>query len=150
MSPTRKVVLMIIGAAAVLLIIGQLVMGQMLIGGQVRFQKAHQHSGYTAVVVTMVYFLALLVSRRPGDETPARRNPLGAIAGSVAAALLLSQVVLGQLILDGRKDLIKVHQHTGYTTVAVCLIFIGASLIALARTPARAFGLNDRSDFGRD
>ena len=51
------------------------------------------------------------------------------ILGALAALFLVSQVVLGQLILGGRSDLIKAHQHTGYTTVVLGL----GALLAIRR-----------------
>jgi hypothetical protein len=59
------------------------------------------------------------------------------LLGSLAAVFLVAQVVLGQLILSGRSNLIKAHQHTGYTTVVLALAYIGISLAAIAALPAR-------------
>ena len=56
------------------------------------------------------------------------------ILGVFALALVLSQLVLGQLILGGPTNvakLIKMHQHTGYTAVAVSGIYILSSLYAI-------------------
>ena len=62
------------------------------------------------------------------------------IGGAVAAILVFSQLVLGQLILSGRQDLIKAHQHTGYTAVVVALVYVVASLIAISKVPSRPKG----------
>jgi hypothetical protein len=59
------------------------------------------------------------------------------ILGVLAAVLIVAQLVMGQLILSGRADLQKAHQHSGYMTVVFCLIYIGASLAAIAALPAR-------------
>ena len=60
----------------------------------------------------------------------------GYIAG-MAALLIVGQLVLGQLILSGRGDLIKAHQHSGYTAVVVALIYIVLSLVWIASSPTR-------------
>jgi hypothetical protein len=57
------------------------------------------------------------------------------IGGFLAAALLVGQVVLGQLILSGSANLIKAHQHSGYTAVVVSLLYIGCSLAVISRLP---------------
>lgn len=59
------------------------------------------------------------------------------ILGFVAAAFLISQVVLGQLILGGRVNLIKTHQHTGYTTVVIGILYLIVSLKVIASLPTR-------------
>ena len=63
-------------------------------------------------------------------------KPLLIILGFLAAALIIAQVALGQLILSG-SDLRKAHQHTGYLTVAVSLVYIVLSLITIVSTPKR-------------
>ena len=63
------------------------------------------------------------------------------ILGVLALVLVLSQLVLGQMILAGPNNvakLIKMHQHTGYTAVAVSGIYILASLCAIFRAPGRS------------
>jgi hypothetical protein len=60
-------------------------------------------------------------------------KPLLMIAGFVAAALLICQLVLGLLILRGQTSLLKAHQHSGYLTVAVSLIYIVWSMAVFAR-----------------
>jgi hypothetical protein len=60
------------------------------------------------------------------------------VLGFLAAALIVGQLVLGQLILGGRADLVKAHQHSGYTAVVVALLYIGLSLpriIGSSRAP---------------
>ncbi len=60
------------------------------------------------------------------------------LLGLVAAGFLISQVVLGQLILGGRTNLIKAHQHTGYTTVVVGILYLVFSLKVIASLPTRS------------
>lgn len=55
------------------------------------------------------------------------------LLGVVAALLIVGQLVLGQLILSGRVNLVKAHQHSGYTAVLVSLVYIVLSLKTLAR-----------------
>lgn len=62
------------------------------------------------------------------------------ILGILALALVLSQLVLGQMILSGPNNiekLRKMHQHTGYTAVAVSGIYILSSLYAILTSPKR-------------
>jgi hypothetical protein len=59
------------------------------------------------------------------------------VLGTLSALLIISQLVMGQLILSGQAEWIKRHQHSGYLTVAVALVYIIFSLIAIASTPAR-------------
>lgn len=56
-------------------------------------------------------------------------------AGILAAVFLVGQVVLGQLILAGRADLVKAHQHSGYTAVVFSLLYIAFSLVVIAKLP---------------
>jgi hypothetical protein len=49
----------------------------------------------------------------------------------LTAILILMQLVMGQLILSGRQDLIKAHQHTGYTAVVLALVYVGVSVKAI-------------------
>jgi hypothetical protein len=60
------------------------------------------------------------------------------VLGLLSALLILSQLVLGQLILSGRATLVKSHQHTGYLTVVVVLAYIGLSLSVLLSAPRKA------------
>ena len=59
------------------------------------------------------------------------------ILGVVAAAFILSQLVMGQLIVWGRTNLIKAHQHSGYTTVVLVVVYLILSLRAIASMPVR-------------
>ncbi len=74
-----KPLLMITGFAAAVLIIAQLVMGQLILNGQATLQKAHQHSGYLTVVVTLIYIgwsLAVIAKARVVWEIPKDRGDL--------------------------------------------------------------------------
>lgn len=53
--------------------------------------------------------------------------------GLLCALLIIGQLVLGQLILSGRVNLVKAHQHSGYTTVLLSLFYIILSLRAISR-----------------
>jgi hypothetical protein len=68
---------------------------------------------------------------------PLTMKPLLMIVGFLAAVLIIAQVVMGQLILQGQATLRTAHQHSGYLTVAVTLIYIAWSLAILASTPRR-------------
>jgi hypothetical protein len=57
-----KPLLLALGCLATILIIAQLVMGQLIVSGNVRLVKAHQHSGYLTVVVSLLY-IALSLPR---------------------------------------------------------------------------------------
>lgn len=57
------------------------------------------------------------------------------ILGALSAILVLAQLVMGQLIVGGSVALIKSHQHTGYLTVLVAIVYIGLSLAFIASTP---------------
>lgn len=59
------------------------------------------------------------------------------VLGGLSALLILAQLVMGQLILSGQAEWVKRHQHSGYLTVVVALIYIVLSLIQIANTPAR-------------
>jgi len=59
------------------------------------------------------------------------------IAGVLSALLIISQLVMGLLILRGRGDLIKAHQHSGYLTVTVSLLYVLGSLVTIASIPRR-------------
>jgi hypothetical protein len=52
-----KVLLFVLGSLAAVLIVGQLVMGQLIksSGHLPRWTAAHQHSGYLTVVVVLLY-----------------------------------------------------------------------------------------------
>jgi hypothetical protein len=55
--------------------------------------------------------------------------------GLLAAVLIVSQLVMGLLILQGQATMRTAHQHSGYLTVVVSLIYIGWSLSAIASGP---------------
>lgn len=55
------------------------------------------------------------------------------LLGVVAGLFLIGQLILGQLILSGRVNLVKAHQHSGYTTVVLSLVYVIFSLKALSR-----------------
>lgn len=54
------------------------------------------------------------------------------IFGTIAALLITAQLVMGQLILSGQAQWVKRHQHSGYLTVVVALIYIVMSLMVIA------------------
>ncbi len=69
-------------------------------------------------------------------------KPILLILGLLASVLIITQLVMGLLIVRGGGSfeitkLIKAHQHSGYLTVTVVLIYIVTSLSAIASTPAR-------------
>lgn len=71
--------------------------------------------------------------------SPIKKIILG-LLGVLALVLVGGQLVLGQMIMAGPNNvskLIKIHQHTGYTAVAISGIYILASLYAIFTTPAR-------------
>jgi hypothetical protein len=51
--------------------------------------------------------------------------------------LIIAQLVMGLLILQGQASMRTAHQHSGYLTAVVSLIYIGWSLAAIASTPRR-------------
>jgi hypothetical protein len=61
-------------------------------------------------------------------------KPLLVIVGFLAAALIIAQLVMGLLILQGQNTMRTAHQHSGYLTVVVTLIYIGWSLATIVRT----------------
>ncbi len=63
------------------------------------------------------------------------------ILGFLSALLIVAQLVMGVLILNGASAAIrKSHQHSGYLTVAVSLVYILGSLSVIASAPGRASG----------
>ena len=72
------------------------------------------------------------------------------LLGALASILLVTQLVMGLLIVRGGggwpiEKLIKAHQHSGYLTVSVALVYVGVSLAAIVATPRKlpgASGLN--------
>ena len=70
------------------------------------------------------------------------------VLGTLAALLIISQLTMGLYIVRGQAGhplpgnyplpkLVKMHQHSGYLTVTVALIYVVASLRAIATTPGR-------------
>jgi hypothetical protein len=63
-----KIVLLILGALSAVLIVAQLVMGQLILMNKANANyplslvKAHQHSGYMAVAVTLTYLVLSLIT----------------------------------------------------------------------------------------
>jgi hypothetical protein len=69
-------------------------------------------------------------------------KPVLLILGLLAAVLIVSQLALGLLIVKGGggfdiSKLIKTHQHSGYLTVTVVLVYILSSLGAIVAMPSR-------------
>jgi uncharacterized membrane protein YphA (DoxX/SURF4 family) len=62
-------------------------------------------------------------------------KPFLLILGFLAAVLIVSQLVMGLLILQGQATMRTAHQHSGYLTVAVSLVYIGWSLATIASMP---------------
>lgn len=54
------------------------------------------------------------------------------INGLLAAILIVSQLVMGLLILQGQATMRTAHQHSGYLTVVVTLLYIGWSMAVIA------------------
>jgi hypothetical protein len=59
------------------------------------------------------------------------------VLGTLSALLILAQLVMGQLIVSGQVEWIKRHQHSGYLTVVVALVYIVLSLVSIASMPKR-------------
>jgi hypothetical protein len=59
------------------------------------------------------------------------------VLGFAAALLITVQLVLGLLILQdpGSARMRTTHQHSGYLTVAVTLVYIACSLTTIASMP---------------
>jgi hypothetical protein len=57
------------------------------------------------------------------------------ILGFLAAILITSQLVMGLLILQGQASMRTAHQHSGYLTVAVSMVYIAWSLATIASMP---------------
>ncbi len=64
-------------------------------------------------------------------------KPLLLITGVLAAILLVSQLVMGLLILQGQAKMRVAHQHSGYLTFAVAMIYIGWSMTVIASSRRR-------------
>jgi len=65
-------------------------------------------------------------------------KPLLVVLGFLAACLIIAQLVMGLLILQGQATLQKAHQHSGFLTVAVSLVYIGWSLAIIVSMPKRS------------
>ena len=60
------------------------------------------------------------------------------VLGAVAALLVVSQFVMGLLILQtGSEKIRTAHQHSGYLTAAVALAYVVWSLLVIASIPSR-------------
>ena len=75
----------------------------------------------------------------------AKLKPVLLILGSLAALLIVSQLVMGLLIVRGGGSidltkLIKAHQHSGYLTVTVVLPTSACRSRRSPRLPARPKG----------
>ena len=57
--------------------------------------------------------------------------------GFLSAILIVAQLGMGLMILNGNTSMVKSHQHSGFLTVAVTLIYITWSLFAVASSPKR-------------
>jgi hypothetical protein len=64
-------------------------------------------------------------------------KPFLLIMGFLSAILIIAQLVMGLLILQGQSSMRTAHQHSGYLTVAVSLVYIGWSLATIAAHPKR-------------
>jgi hypothetical protein len=64
-------------------------------------------------------------------------KPFLLIVGFLSAVLIVAQLVMGLLIVQGQASLRTAHQHSGYLTVAVSLIYIAWSLVTIASMPRR-------------
>jgi hypothetical protein len=62
-------------------------------------------------------------------------KPFLLILGFLSALLIIGQLVMGLLIASGQSHLRTPHQHSGYLTVLVALLYIGLSLAVIASTP---------------
>jgi len=65
-------------------------------------------------------------------------KPFLVILGLLAAFLIVAQLVMGLLILQGQATLQKAHQHSGFLTVAVSLVYIAWSLAIIVSAPKRS------------
>lgn len=78
---------------------------------------------------------------KPTDPEPSKvplaMKPFLLVFGALSALLIVAQLVMGQLILSGQAQWIKRHQHTGYLTVVVALVYIVVSMAVIASTPRR-------------
>ena len=70
-------------------------------------------------------------------------KPLILFLGLLATILIISQLVMGLLIVKGGgsfdiNKLVKAHQHSGYLTVTMVLVYIVTSVVVLLRVPTRS------------
>jgi uncharacterized membrane protein YphA (DoxX/SURF4 family) len=65
-------------------------------------------------------------------------KPFLVVLGFLAACLIVAQLVMGLLILQGQASLQKAHQHSGFLTVAVSLVYIAWSLAIIVSMPKRS------------
>ncbi|HEX8199841.1 MAG TPA: hypothetical protein VF590_05095 [Isosphaeraceae bacterium] len=77
MSRTSKAFLILTGLLAALLVVGQLVMGLLILRGRgdvAHLIRSHYHSGLLTVVVTLVYIAAsiVMVARQPAPPRAPR------------------------------------------------------------------------------
>lgn len=64
------------------------------------------------------------------------------ILGVLTALFLIGQLALGLVIVNGKANpnimkIIAAHQHSGYTTVGLALVYVIASLIVITRLPRK-------------
>lgn len=62
------------------------------------------------------------------------------LAGVLSALLIVSQLVMGLIIISKPPDVltwVKAHQHSGYLTVTVSLLYVLGSLVTIASIPKR-------------
>ena len=64
-------------------------------------------------------------------------KPFLLVLGFLAAILIVAQLVMGLLILQGQTSMRIAHQHSGYLTVVVTLVYIFWSLAVIASAPRR-------------
>ena len=57
------------------------------------------------------------------------------ILGFLSALLIICQLVMGLLILQGQASMRTAHQHSGYLTVVVSMVYIAWSLATIASMP---------------
>jgi hypothetical protein len=57
------------------------------------------------------------------------------ILGFLSALLITCQLVMGLLILQGQASMRTAHQHSGYLTVVVSMVYIAWSLATIASMP---------------
>lgn len=69
-----------------------------------------------------------------------RRKTTLLVIGFLATLLIISQLVMGLLILNdpANPKIRKAHQHSGYLTATVALLYFGFSMATIASVPARS------------